>query len=196
GAAYVPLDPGYPADRLAWMLADSAPLAVLTHAPTAGVAGDTGVPEIAIDIEAAPDDAEDQARPPRAEAADAASLAYVIYTSGSTGRPKGVAMPHRALVNLLHWQASDSQRQGYRGGRTLQFAALGFDVAFQEIFSTLCTGATLELIPESLRFDFARLFEHIRARGIERIYLPYIALQGLAEAVVGSGAALSGCALR
>ncbi len=201
GAAYVPLDPGYPADRLAWMLADSAPLAVLTHAPTAGVAGDTGVPEIAIDIETAPDDAEDQAPPPRVEAADveaadAASLAYVIYTSGSTGRPKGVAMPHRALVNLLHWQASDSQRQGYRGGRTLQFAALGFDVAFQEIFSTLCTGATLELIPESLRFDFARLFEHIRARGIERIYLPYIALQGLAEAVVGSGAALSGCALR
>ncbi|WP_244131951.1 non-ribosomal peptide synthase/polyketide synthase [Burkholderia plantarii] len=199
GAAYVPLDPTYPAERLAYMLTDSTPLAVLVHADTAGVAGTTGTPEI--DIDAAIDGVVEEAMPepeaPAREAdADASSLAYVIYTSGSTGQPKGVAMPHRALVNLLHWQATGGRQQGHCGGRTLQFAALGFDVAFQEIFSTLCEGATLELIPEALRFDFEQLFAHIVARRIERLYLPYVALQSLAETVIRRGLDLSDCTLR
>ncbi|MBI0329292.1 non-ribosomal peptide synthase/polyketide synthase [Burkholderia plantarii] len=195
GAAYVPLDPTYPAERLAYMLTDSTPLAVLVHADTAGVAGSTGTPEI--DIDGAIDGTTPEPDAPAGEAdADASSLAYVIYTSGSTGQPKGVAMPHRALVNLLHWQATSGRQQGHRGGRTLQFAALGFDVAFQETFSTLCEGATLELIPEALRFDFERLFAHIVARRIERLYLPYVALQSLAETVIGRGLDLSDCMLR
>ncbi|MGS1054645.1 non-ribosomal peptide synthase/polyketide synthase [Burkholderia glumae] len=198
GAAYVPLDPTYPAERLAYMLTDSTPLAVLVQADTAGVAGATGTPEIDIDAAlggAAAPAAEAPAREAGADA-EAASLAYVIYTSGSTGQPKGVAMPHRALVNLLHWQATGGRQQGHRGGRTLQFAALGFDVAFQETFGTLCEGATLELIPEALRFDFEPLFRHIVARRIERLHLPYVALQGLAETIVGRGLDLSDCVLR
>ena len=81
----------------------------------------------------------------------AANLAYVIYTSGSTGVPKGVLMEHRPLVNLLSWQAETLACPA--GARTLQFAPLSFDVSFQEIFSTLCSGGTLVMIGEAERRD-------------------------------------------
>ncbi|HWW70164.1 MAG TPA: amino acid adenylation domain-containing protein, partial [Duganella sp.] len=104
-------------------------------------------------------------------------LAYVIYTSGSTGQPKGVCMPHRALVNLLRWQRDDLPLPA----RTLQFAALGFDVAFQEIFSTLCGGGTLVLLGETLRQDLPALADWMRAQDLQRLFLPYIALSSLSE---------------
>ncbi|MDC9591904.1 AMP-binding protein, partial [Xenorhabdus sp. XENO-10] len=90
-------------------------------------------------------------------------LAYVIYTSGSTGLPKGVEMPLAALSNLLQWHRhSPSQPTGNAGnGRTLQFAALGFDVAFQEIFTTLCEGGCLVLIHEALRREPQQLLRLI-----------------------------------
>ncbi|EGH33130.1 amino acid adenylation, partial [Pseudomonas syringae pv. japonica str. M301072] len=111
-------------------------------------------------------------------------LAYLIYTSGSTGQPKGVAMPHAPLVNLMHWQIAQTVEDRRPRQRTLQFAALGFDVAFQEIFSTLCAGGELSLIHSDTRLNFRRLFEHICEQRIERLYMPCIALQALAEAMV------------
>ncbi|WP_246791972.1 non-ribosomal peptide synthetase [Burkholderia perseverans] len=192
GAGYVPMDPAYPAARLSHMLGDSAPVAVLVQASSRAALGAHAFATIDLDDAALSTMSADN---PRLPELGSHHLAYVIYTSGSTGQPKGVAMPHRALVNLLHWQATGGRQQGHRGGRTLQFAALGFDVAFQETFSTLCEGATLELIPEALRFDFEQLFAHIVARRIERLYLPYVALQSLAETVIGRGLDLSGCVL-
>src|SRR5690606_9973032 len=76
-------------------------------------------------------------------------LIYVIYTSGSTGHPKGTAMPHRSMINLIEWHREvfgDSV-----GIRVLQFAALSFDVAFQETFSTLCAGGIVVLLDEWIR---------------------------------------------
>ena len=86
-----------------------------------------------------------------------AHLAYVIYTSGSSGVPKGVAMPHAPVANLLRWQLG-SGAHATEPLHTLQFAALGFDVAFQEIFTTLGSGAALELIDNALRLDMHALF--------------------------------------
>ena len=107
GAAYVPLDPAYPADRLAFMLADSAPAIVLTHAAArpaleAAIAGLQDPPAI-LDLEA---DARSWARrskanpDPKTLGLSSANLAYVIYTSGSTGQPKGVMVEHQGVVNL------------------------------------------------------------------------------------------------
>ncbi|HST58164.1 MAG TPA: AMP-binding protein, partial [Longimicrobium sp.] len=101
GGAYVPLDPSYPAERLRYVLHDSAPAAVLTQRSLAGVAVlFAGVEAPVIDLESAVW-ADQPVTDPAIEGLTPAHLAYVIYTSGSTGRPKGVAVPHRGVVNLL-----------------------------------------------------------------------------------------------
>src|SRR5215467_5305364 len=105
------------------------------------------------------------------------NLAYVIYTSGSTGTPKGVMMPQRALLNLLHWQAN-----GLPGmHKTLQFAALGFDVAAQEMLTPLCTGKCLVLISTEQRQDADRTLECVQKEKIETLFLPFVALHHIAE---------------
>jgi amino acid adenylation domain-containing protein len=107
------------------------------------------------------------------------NLVYVIYTSGSTGQPKGTAMSHRSMVNLVEWHRSTFC--SLCGRRTLQFAALSFDVAFQEIFSTLCTGGTLVLLDEWVRRDASALSDLLRDQRIENLFLPPLMLQALAE---------------
>lgn len=200
GAAYVPLDPGYPPERLRLTLGDSAPTAVISGTAMAeGWAGladaANGVPVLRLDDPAAPWIALPATRIDAGETGvSPAHLAYVLYTSGSTGTPKGVAMPHAPLVNLIQWQ---TRQPGHEGPlRTLQFAALGFDVAFQEMFATLCTGGELHMIDADSRLSGERLHAFVRARRIERLFLPYFALQMLAEAHANAGEDPQGFALR
>ncbi|NWD74223.1 amino acid adenylation domain-containing protein, partial [Pseudomonas gingeri] len=186
GAGYVPLDPSYPAERLAYMLEDSAPKVLLTQRGLGERFPQARMPVLLLEAEARIESGIDAAprHNPQIAGLNAQHLAYLIYTSGSTGQPKGVAMPHGPLVNLMHWQIAQTFEHGRPGQRTLQFAALGFDVAFQEVFSTLCAGGELSLIHGDIRLDFRRLFQHIREQRIERLYMPCIALQALAEAMV------------
>uniref|UniRef100_UPI000AC1C4AF non-ribosomal peptide synthetase n=1 Tax=Pseudomonas syringae pv. coryli TaxID=317659 RepID=UPI000AC1C4AF len=181
GGAYLPIDPAYPDERLRYMLQDGQPRVVLTDAALAArvPSSSAGVRLILTDS-LPPLPASPPASNP-ATAFTAQQLAYVIYTSGSTGQPKGVCMPHRALVNLMHWQQRTQTTPG--GLRTLQYAALGFDVSFQEIFSTLLSGGELVLISEAERLDMAMLGELLRRRRIQRLYLPYVALKALADQV-------------
>jgi len=90
-----------------------------------------------------------------------------------------VAMPHRPLVNLICWQL---KRSAVTPLRTLQFAPLSFDASFQEIFSTWCAGGTLVLITEEIRRDPVALSRYLSRTQIERLFLPFVALQHLAEA--------------
>ncbi|HEV2736872.1 MAG TPA: condensation domain-containing protein, partial [Longimicrobiaceae bacterium] len=200
GGAYVPLDPEYPAERLAFMLADAgvrvlvAQGALLDRLPE--FAGET----VLVDQAPSPPGPLSPASGRKgehdgAEGGDALShsrtfalshsspspenLAYVIYTSGSTGTPKGVAMPHRALVNLLAWQEAAWREP--RAARTLQFASVSFDVSFQEIFSTWTTGGALVLSSENERRDPDALLRRIEEEGVERCFLPWVALQHVAE---------------
>jgi amino acid adenylation domain-containing protein len=181
GAAYVPLDPAYPAERLHFMLDDAQPIALLTQNHLRSLFAESTIPVLDLDRDlhlwhSLPDNNLDPAQ----FGLTPQHLAYVIYTSGSTGTPKGVTMPHIALTNLLRWQST----QGVCSQRTLQFAALGFDVAFQEIFSTICGGGSLFLIREEERFDFAKLSRLIESHKIERVFLPFVALQALADELV------------
>ncbi|MEX5601266.1 syringopeptin non-ribosomal peptide synthetase SypA [Pseudomonas syringae] len=186
GAGYVPLDPSYPEERLAYMLEDSAPKMLLTQRDLRERFAQAAMPVLLLEADARAENAIDSAPTtnPQLAGLNAQHLAYLIYTSGSTGQPKGVAMPHAPLVNLMHWQIAQTVEHRRPRQRTLQFAALGFDVAFQEIFSTLCAGGELSLIHSDMRLDFRRLFQHICEQRIERLYMPCIALQALAEAVV------------
>ncbi|MCF9000833.1 syringopeptin non-ribosomal peptide synthetase SypA [Pseudomonas syringae] len=186
GAGYVPLDPSYPEERLAYMLEDSAPKMLLTQHGLRERFAQAAMPVLLLEADARAESGIDRAPAtnPQLAGLGAQHLAYLIYTSGSTGQPKGVAMPHAPLVNLMHWQIAQAVEDRRPRQRTLQFAALGFDVAFQEIFSTLCAGGELSLIHADTRLNFRRLFEHICEQRIERLYMPCIALQALAEAVV------------
>jgi amino acid adenylation domain-containing protein len=107
-------------------------------------------------------------------------LIYVLFTSGSTGVPKGVCMKQSAMVNLLSWQQKNSVAGS--GSKTLQFAPLGFDVSFQEIFSTLTTGGELVLVNDDQRLDPFLLLQLIEEKSIQRLFLPFVALQLLTEA--------------
>jgi amino acid adenylation domain-containing protein len=160
GGAYLPLDPSYPSERLEFMIEDAKPVVILTaEGPSAT-------------------DYTDQIR--GSDPSDPRHPCYVIYTSGSTGRPKAVVMPHRAAVNLINFQIQSSGQEGRL--RTLQFASLSFDVSFQEIFSTLCAGGSLVLLREETRRDARELLRVITEQRVERLFLPFVALQHLAEA--------------
>jgi amino acid adenylation domain-containing protein len=181
GGAYLPLDPAYPADRLAFMIADADVPVLLTRERLAGVLPQTAARVLRMDSgeERAAVEREPAGAPER-PADLTANLAYLIYTSGSTGRPKGVAMTHGALLNLLAWQLPRSM-VGEAPPRTLQFAALSFDASCQELFATWGSGGALYLIAEELRRDPPALLAALDAWGIERLFLPFVALRQLAE---------------
>lgn len=185
GGAYVPLDPSYPGDRLAHMLTDSAAVVALVHEQTLGVVegllgrSSVSIPLIELLSDApAPADSPVLGVPPAEIGLTPDHLAYVIYTSGSTGTPKGVGLPHAALMNLIRWHLDTCEPR-----KTLQFAALSFDVSFQEIFSALCSGAAVVLADDETRQNPRKLFRLIRSKGVERLFLPYAALRAFAEAV-------------
>ena len=181
GAAYVPMDPSYPAERLAAMVEDSRPPVILTdRAHEHRFRGSKARTLVLDDV--------DLSRGPEFPGkcpAVPGDLAYVLFTSGSTGRPKGVAMPHSALVNLIRWQLRTSVTGA--GDRTLQFAPISFDVSFQEILATLVQRGTLVLITDEDRLNSTRLLRRIRDHQINRLILPFVALQYLAEAVSRTG---------
>jgi len=185
GAACLPLDPAYPKERLAFMLEDSGPVIAVCQQRLASRLPPGRAQVVCLDSESETIVQQPESNPKTVVTAE--NWVYVIYTSGSTGRPKGVLLPHRALVNLVAWHQS-SVRQSRS---TLQFASLNFDVSFQEIFSTLAAGGTLVPVPESVRLDAAALGRYVEQNRIERVHLPVVVLQKLAEEFCGNPRTLS-----
>ncbi|MGW7045747.1 amino acid adenylation domain-containing protein [Streptomyces avermitilis] len=151
GAAYLPVDPGLPADRIAYILGDADPALLVTTGDTApALPDDPAVPRLLLDEMNEADNTNGADAPggtavpaPHADPARpvGSSPAYVIYTSGSTGRPKGVVVAHDAIANRLAWMQA-----AYRlddTDRVLQKTPFGFDVSVWEFFWPLLEGATL-----------------------------------------------------
>ncbi len=179
GAFYVALDPTYPADRLAFMLEDTAAPVILTQSHLSGsLPADSRARRIQLDTEAAAV----ARQPTRSLGRDVSpeANAYVIYTSGSTGIPKGIVMPHRALSFMLAWQIRQSPRPL---ATTLQFASLNFDVSIQELFASWWVGAKVVLPTDTLRRDIPALLDFMDRHGVERLFLPFVALQAMADSV-------------
>ena len=182
--AYVPLDPAYPKERLAYMMEDSRVSVLLTQEWLLDKLPDHAARVICLDAER---DALDTYSDLTLEARTTAdNIAYVTYTSGSTGKPKGIAMTQRPLLNLLTWQKRYTHLSPE--ARTLQFASLSFDVSFQDMFSTWNGGGTVTLIPEDVRRDIAGLSRTLSELSIERLFIPAVALQQLAEGFCEEGA--------
>jgi amino acid adenylation domain-containing protein len=178
GAAYVPLDPEHPEERLRFILSDVAARLLLTFADIR-LSLDGSVDTVLLEQEA--DAINKQSAGDLDTEYSSETPLYIIHTSGSTGRPKGVVMPHRALVNLVEWQVRASTSTG-PGAITTQFASLNFDVASQEIFSTLISGGCLKLIDENIRRDGPRLLDYVKTQKVCRLFLPPVALEQLANA--------------
>ncbi len=192
----VPLDPSYPADVLRRVLEQIDPLCVLTTqdgSPTLETLLPDGVvrhlvvsadpaPRTGDGTSASHDGHAYDRRTVDAPAHDGTRPLYTLFTSGSTGVPKGVQIHDRTLCDLIRWQSGP-------GGLTApavtqQFSMLAFDVSFQEIFGTLCTGGSLQLIRPEWRQDAPALLDRLDSAGAERIFMPYVALHLLAEYAV------------
>ncbi len=182
GGAYVPLDPQYPHDRLTLMLEDARISVLLARQDYVLPLPSDDI--IVVYIERNSWIYNEKYSSDLSQDVKSDNLAYVMYTSGSTGRPKGVAMTHRSLCNLITWQIRNSSMVA--GSKTLQFSPISFDVSFQEIFSTLCSGGTIVLIPNEIRLDKFFLLQFLKDSKIERLFMPYVALQNLAEAAYHS----------
>ncbi|MGW6868503.1 amino acid adenylation domain-containing protein, partial [Streptomyces sp. NPDC054901] len=169
GAAYVPVDPGYPADRIAHILGDAGAMLVLTSRETEGRLPDDGTPRLLLDDPAATDGAEATGTAAAARPAlDPRHPAYVIYTSGSTGRPKGVVVSHESIVNRLAWM-QDTYRLD-ASDRVLQKTPSGFDVSVWEFFWPLIEGATLVVARPEGHMDPAYLTDVIAREGITTLH--------------------------
>ncbi|MDH6579156.1 non-ribosomal peptide synthetase [Kitasatospora sp. MAP5-34] len=181
----VPLDPSYPPHLLRLILQQADPLCVLL--PPGGAAAFDALDAGDVDrltrhtVTLAP------VCPPAPVLPlhHGVRPLYTLFTSGSTGTPKGVQVSDRTLCNLLQWQAE----AGGLGAPavTQQFSMLSFDVSFQEIFGTLCGGGRLHLVRPGWRQDGPALLTQLESAGVERVFMPYVALQLLAEHAVHLG---------
>ncbi len=181
GAAYLPLDPDYPPDRLAWMIADSRVTVVLaderlpgTLPGAAGGAGPLILPLGGAAADFGPDE------PLMHRCAGPASLAYVIYTSGSTGRPKGAMLSHRGIVNHLLWLAAALPLGA--SDRVLQKTSFSFDASVWEFWAPLMAGAQLVLARPGEQRDPAALVRRVQEEGATVLQVVPALLGALLEA--------------
>jgi amino acid adenylation domain-containing protein len=156
GAAYVPVDPAYPADRRAYMLADSGAAVVLADAASAEGIPATDARVVIVDRL----DLSGESSTATSVDVDASDLAYVIYTSGSTGRPKGVMVPHRGVANFLE---SMRREPGMTAGDVLvAVTSLSFDIAVLELLLPLVSGARVAVATREQALDPGKLTALLR----------------------------------
>ncbi|MFL6332079.1 MAG: amino acid adenylation domain-containing protein [Pyrinomonadaceae bacterium] len=168
GGAYLPLDPSYPLERLAYMLGDAQVPVLLTTEGLVERLPSHWAHVICLDSDREKVARESEENPEGGAGPD--DLAYVIYTSGSTGRPKGVMVEHRGLCNMVAAQISAFRM--HEGCRVLQFASFGFDASVSEIFTALLSGASLHVADRESLMPGPALLRLLREREVTTVTLP------------------------
>lgn len=173
GAAYVSLDPAYPAARLHLMVSDCRPAVLITQDRLEGLLGSvlamesSGAKPVLVSLEAARAEIERQPSTPPETSITADSTAYICYTSGSTGRPKGVVIPHRAIVRLV----SQTDYAHFGPEETwLEFAPVAFDASTVEIWGPLLNGGRVAVFPPGLP-SLGELADFIVQQGVTSMFL-------------------------
>lgn len=166
GGAYLPLDPEYPQERLAFIVKDAQSPVVLTQSPAVPGLLQDGTRVVCLDLDWK--DIERESDQPPTCKATAKNLAYAIYTSGSTGQPKGVLIPHQGIINRLLWQQDVLHITG--SDRVLQKTPLVFDVSVGEIFLPLLNGARLVMARPRGHLDSAYLAQVIAEQKITVVH--------------------------
>jgi amino acid adenylation domain-containing protein len=182
GAAYVPLDPAYPTERLAFMLADSGiRVLVTTEALRGSVQAE--IPVVSVDGDDDSVASTDASSEPLVDAfAAPESLACVLYTSGSTGRPKGIGIPHRAVVRLV----KETDHVRFAGQRVALIASVSFDVSIWEVWGSLLNGATIVAFPRHAALAPATFAAALRERRVSTIFLTTSLFNQLAREIPGA----------
>lgn len=182
GAAFVPLDPAYPAERLAYLVRDAGLAAVVSTDALRG--------RLPAEVSIVRADETDDAGGGRVDpTVHPQNAAYVVHTSGSTGAPKGVVVSHAAVVN--HALAMAAEYGLDAGDRVLQFASPSFDVALEEVFPTLLRGATLVIREERAMTSLAAFLAFAREKQLTVWNLPSPYWHELVGEMERSGAAPS-----
>jgi amino acid adenylation domain-containing protein len=166
-AAYLPIDPEYPQDRIDFMLKDSDTKILLTSRE---------IPNLS-SPEAFNNSPKGTSSHLHLSPAPVTSLAYIIYTSGTTGQPKGVAVDHRSLINLCHWH--NRYYEVTSQDQASQFASFCFDASVWEIFPYLAAGATLHIIEDRIKTDIYQVDSYFHRHGITIGFLPTPAAEQL-----------------
>jgi amino acid adenylation domain-containing protein/non-ribosomal peptide synthase protein (TIGR01720 family) len=178
GAAYVPLDPKYPSDRLEWMLTDSQASLLITHSQLQDALPPSNAKLVRIDTDWTEIGNQPDTNPVCTTKAE--DIAWVIYTSGSTGKPKGVMIKHQGACNL-----ADAQARTFELGpddRMLQFASISFDASIFEIIMGLQAGAAMVLAPQDDLMPGEPLLEVLKRHAVTAVTLPPTALMQLPAA--------------
>jgi len=162
GAAYVPLDPAYPQDRIAFMLEDAEVPLLLTQSQLAGSLPNAGNAGVVLIDSHWPEISQQSPNSP-ALALNPENRAYVIYTSGSTGKPKGVEIAHRGVVNFLTTMAKQPGMTS--SDRLLAVTTLSFDIAGLEMYLPLMQGASVEIVSREIAADGNQLLETLSRSG-------------------------------
>ncbi len=166
GAAYVPLDPEYPRQRLTYMIKDAGIQLLLTAGQIK--VDDLGVEVLSIETFGSVLSASSSQSP--SIIIDSSNLAYVIYTSGSTGQPKGVMNTHQGLLNLSSWHIQAHGLTTASGGSLL--ASIGFDASTWEIWPYLASGARLWAVSNEQRMDLDKLLMGLKEHQISHCFMP------------------------
>jgi amino acid adenylation domain-containing protein len=193
GGAYLPLDPGYPAERLRFMLADARPVLLLRSssvAPLGAGPEELVLDDLAFRAACAALPGHDVAQHERRAVLRPEHLMYVIYTSGSTGTPKGVAVPHSGVRDMAATQAA-VLRAG-PGDRVLQWASISFDAAFWDVSLALLSGAALVMVPADDLLPGHPLWNTLFKYDVTHAVLPPVALSETdAEDILLGGTVMS-----
>jgi amino acid adenylation domain-containing protein len=169
GGAYVPIDPGYPTERVAFMLDDSGVELVLSHEPLPAPLADRSVHQVLVERVESLAAGERGLHPPRVETSPD-DLAYVIYTSGSTGRPKGVMVCHRGLAEIVA-----QEHQSFDLGpdsRVLSFSSTSFDASVLEYTMALQSGGVLHQAGSQTALLGENLLRFLRQAEITHAFVP------------------------
>ncbi|MEY9894317.1 amino acid adenylation domain-containing protein, partial [Catenulispora sp. MAP5-51] len=197
GGAFLPLDPGYPAERIAFMVQDAHPTCVVTISDlTTVVAGDSDVPLLILDdgaLEAADEPMDEPTAP---VAVLSSHAAYVIYTSGSTGRPKGVVVTHAGLPSLAAAQIAEFDLTA--DSRVLACSSPSFDASVWELLMAFAAGGTMVIAPPRA-FDGAELAALMRRERVSHATVTPAALSGVPadrmtdlRTIISAGEAVTG----
>ncbi|WP_406115517.1 amino acid adenylation domain-containing protein [Kitasatospora purpeofusca] len=193
GSAYLPVDPDYPAARIAFLLDDARPVLLLTDGESSAALPEGEVPvlrldrpEVLAELAARPGDAPTDAD--RAEPLTPAHAAYIIYTSGSTGTPKGVVVTHTGIPGLVAAQAEGFGLDEH--SRVLQFASPSFDASVAERCDALLTGAALVVVPKEELLPGEPLTRTCARYGVTNATLPPSVLAAVPEGGLPAGLSL------